>query len=128
MAGSMLRWRYCHHKGNHSSRSPSGARRSRPRTNDVAEQRPVDFDTQLLGSYAELVVDNYLRALTKPDDRTNSHEVVGFTRLERAFTLVARAYGQRLKISHSTWISVGVPTDVLANAGITPDQDKLTDC
>jgi hypothetical protein len=42
-----------------------------------------------------------------------------FAELERAFTRVARGYGERNDITFSAWRQVGVEADVLAKAGIT---------
>jgi hypothetical protein len=43
-----------------------------------------------------------------------------FDQLEKSFTRVARAWGDRHDITFSAWRQVGVDTEVLARAGITP--------
>ena len=40
-------------------------------------------------------------------------------RLQRAFVKHARAYGEAKGIEHATWREIGVPADVLREAGIT---------
>ena len=43
-----------------------------------------------------------------------------FEALEKAFTRIARAYGDRHDITYSAWRQVGVDNEVLGRAGITP--------
>lgn len=53
------------------------------------------------------------KALTTTDD------TVDLTELETEFSKVAKGYGQRKGISYAAWREVGVPADVLKQAGIT---------
>lgn len=45
-------------------------------------------------------------------------ETVDLSALEGAFARVARSYGERKGIAYATWRDLGVPADVLKQAGI----------
>ena len=44
---------------------------------------------------------------------------VDLDKLRRSFVKNAKAYGAAKGIEHATWREIGVPTDVLRDAGIT---------
>jgi hypothetical protein len=96
-------------------------KRGRKRTPDSISKRIAAIDTQYETASS-------LTALQLLQERKNlevelrgmqSDSGPDLERLRRAFVKNARAYGEAKGIEYATWREIGVPADVLREAGIT---------
>jgi len=94
-------------------------RRGRRRTRESVEKRLAAVEAELTGASAL----QRLRLVQERIDLTReleqSESAVDLTALEEAFVKTARRYADRKGISYSAWRELGVPSEVLARAGIT---------
>lgn len=94
-------------------------RRGRRRTTDSIDRRLAAIEDEFPGAdpLRRLKLMQERRDLTEERDRLETP--LDFDALEDAFVEVAAAYSQRQGISYDSWREIGVPTAVLARAGIS---------
>jgi hypothetical protein len=95
-------------------------RRGRRRTVDSIQKRLAAIEQQL----ADASSLKRLQLIQERRDRETELAAMGgadpdLSGLEAGFVKVAKAYGERKGIAYATWRDLGVPADVLKQAGIT---------
>ena len=96
--------------------------RTGARTAESIHHRIHQIDTQLLSAdpVQRLHLTQERIDLHSEQLRLTTSSGGDFDALEKAFTRIARAYGDRHDITYSAWRQVGVDNEVLGRAGITP--------
>jgi hypothetical protein len=96
----------------------SRPKRGRKRTPASIDRRLTAIETQL--SSADALTKLHLLQEQKDltDERARAVQVKDLSALEKQFTKVAKAYGERKGITYSTWRAAGVSAAVLQAAGI----------
>jgi hypothetical protein len=96
-------------------------KRGRKRTPESIQKRLLAIDEQyeLAGSLAALQLLQERKNLEVELAALTTGDGINFDRLRRAFVKNAKAYGAAKGIAYGTWREIGVPADVLRDAGIT---------
>jgi hypothetical protein len=96
-------------------------KRGRKRTPESIAKRiaAIDVEYETAGSLTALQLLQERKNLENEMVAMKSKAGPDLDKLRRAFVKNARAYGAAKGIEHATWREIGVPADVLRDAGIT---------
>jgi hypothetical protein len=96
-------------------------KRGRKRTPESIRKRigVIDAQYESAGSLSALQLLQERKNLEAELATLNAGDGVDIERLRKAFVKSAKAYGTAKRITYGTWREIGVPADVLRDAGIT---------
>ena len=96
----------------------SRPKRGRKRTPESIEKRVAVIEEQLPAATSIRALNLIQERLDLLDELDRISDTVDITPLRRAFVRGAQKYSERKGISYTAWREIGVPADVLREAGI----------